>query len=61
MHIEMTHQEIIDLFIRNEDGDRELAREAPAVTQSCATPHSCASAWTMQRPWVWPQKKRSQR
>jgi hypothetical protein len=27
MHIEMTHQEIIDLFIRNEDGDRELARE----------------------------------
>lgn len=23
----MTHQEIIDLFIRNEDGDRELARE----------------------------------
>jgi hypothetical protein len=27
MHIEMTHQEIIDLFISNEDGDRELARE----------------------------------
>lgn len=23
----MTHQEIIDLFIRNGDGDRELARE----------------------------------